>query len=89
MLSKDRPKFEELYEIHEKIKIYRSSCETLYENQLISKEVKESIDKSIKEIEEENFCFITKPFATCDSIGKTLFHLMKSLQRNLKVQNEA
>ncbi len=84
----DVPKFDELFEIHEKVKNCRSACEVLYEHKLISKEIRDNIDKSIKEIEDENFCFITKPFATCDSIGKTLFHLMKSMQRNLKVKIE-
>lgn len=76
--------FLELFELNESINKCRESCDYLFENDLIDKETKHDIEMKIKEIEKNNYCFVTKTFRTCDAMGKTLFYFMKSLQRNVR-----
>lgn len=73
----------DLYEISECILKSREYASYLYENKLINQEIKENIERKCDELQKVNECFITKPFRASDSNSKSLYHMMKSISRNV------
>lgn len=58
-------------------KTFNLSCETVL-----------NIENEIKEYEANRFIYITKPFRTCDSMGKSLYSLMYSLKSRVKFEEK-
>jgi hypothetical protein len=61
----------------------RKYSQFLYINNFIDKETNAKIEESIVKLQRNRFIFITKPFHRCDSVGQTLFCLMKALQKDI------
>lgn len=76
----------EIFSFFKSCKEYRKCIESLFDLRIINKESKNEILENIDKYESENNCFITKPFRTCDTMGKSLFNLMRSLSGKIKFE---
>ncbi len=75
-------------EITQLVLVAREYAQYLYNNNLIDQDMKIQIEARILDLQKEKYVFITKPFHTCDSVGETLFHLMRALQKNVSKLNQ-
>ncbi len=86
-MDENRNFIDEIFLEAEVISECRKAAHYLLEENLISNEEYDRIDKKMADKRGyPGFLYVTQPFKTCDTIGISLYNLMKSIQRNCKVK---
>ncbi len=66
----------------DKLNVLRKSLEDL--EPILDQEMKMILKEKLRQYEKDMNLYVTKPFRTCESMGSSLYDLMKSLSKRVK-----